>query len=94
MAITIVKHEVKDFGTWKRGYDDFASFRKEGGVMGASVHRDLENPNMVTVIHKYGSLGEAQAFISSDDLKEAMGKLGVIMPPEIWIGEDVESTPY
>ena len=94
MATTFVKHAVNDYGTWKRGYDDLASYRKEGGVIAASVHRDSEDSNMVIVMHQFGSMGEAQAFISSDDLKAIMQKLGVSGPPEIWISEDIESTPY
>lgn len=94
MATTIVKHEVQDFDTWKRGYDDFTPYRKEAGVIGASVHRDSENPNMVIVVHQYGSMAAAQAFIGSEDLKEKMQELGVVGRPEIWLAEDIESTPF
>lgn len=94
MATLFVKHEVNDFANWKRVYDDFASYRKEHGVTGASVHRDPEDSNMVIVTHQFENLSQAQAFANSEDLKSTMDKAGVSGPPEIWITEDLESTPF
>ncbi|KPK02778.1 MAG: cyclase [Anaerolineae bacterium SG8_19] len=94
MATTFVKHPVNDYASWKRVYDNLAQYRKEHGVTGASVHRDPKDPNMIIVTHQFGSLSDAQAFVNSEDLKGAMQEAGVSGPPEIWVTEDVESTPY
>ena len=94
MATMFVKHPVNDYASWKRVYDDFAQYRKENGVTGASVHRDVADPNMIIVTHQFGNVSQAQAFANSEDLKSTMEKAGVSGPPEIWFTEDVESTPY
>lgn len=94
MATMFVKHDVNDYESWKRVYDDFASVRREKGVTGASVHRDAENPNTIIVTHQFGSLDAARSFAGSDELKNAMSNAGVTGPPEIWFTEDVEETPY
>ena len=95
MATTMfARHKVSNYGNWKRVYDDFASVRKENGVTGASVHRDANDPNAITITHQFKDMNAATAFANSEELKSAMAKAGVAGPPEIWFTEDVEQTPY
>ena len=95
MATTMfVKHKVDDYGNWKRGYDAFASTRKEKGVTAASVHRDTDDPNIIIVTHKFKDMTAAMAFVNSEELKSAMAGAGVNGPPEFWFGEDIEQTAY
>ena len=94
MVTMFAKHKVNDYGKWKSVYDDFASVRKEGGVTGASVHRDADDPNVITITHQFNDLNAATAFAGSEDLKSAMMKAGVAGPPDIWFTEDVEQTSY
>jgi quinol monooxygenase YgiN len=94
MATLFVRHTVSDYGKWKRVYDDFARVRKEMGVTGASVHRDPNDPNVLVVTHKFKDLDTARAFTDSEELKSAMERSGVSGPPEVWLCEDIEQTPY
>ena len=94
MVTMFVRHKVSNYGNWKRVYDDFASVRKELGVKGASVHRDANDPNMITVTHQFNDMNAATALANSEDLKSAMMKAGVAGPPEFWFTNDVEQTPY
>jgi quinol monooxygenase YgiN len=94
MATLFVKHTVRDYGKWKKVYDELASTRKEKGVTGASVHRDANDPLVVIVTHRFKDVNAAKAFANSDELKSAMANAGVSGPPEIWFGEDIERTPY
>ncbi len=95
MATTMfVKHKVSDYGNWKRVYDEFASTRKEKGVTGASVHRDANDADTLTVTHQFNDLKAATSFADSEELKSAMANAGVSGPPEIWFTEDIEQTPY
>jgi quinol monooxygenase YgiN len=89
-----VRHKVNEFEAWKRVYDEFASTRLEKGVIGASVHRSVDEPNKITVTQQFKDLDTATAFANSEELKAAMAKAGVAGPPEIWFTEDVEQTPY
>lgn len=95
MSTTLfAKHPVNNYEDWKRVYDDFASTRKEMGVNGASVHRDADDPNVITVMHRFDNLDAARTFADSEELKTAMANAGVAGPPDIWFTEDVEQTAY
>jgi hypothetical protein len=48
MATLFARHEVSDFNTWKRAYDDFDSERSAMGVTAHGVYRAEDNPNDVT----------------------------------------------
>jgi quinol monooxygenase YgiN len=94
MATLFVRHTVKDYGNWKRIYDDFVSVRKAKGVTGASVYRDANDANTLIITHQFKNLNSAQAFANSEELKSAMANAGVSGHPEMWFGEDVESSAY
>lgn len=95
MATTMfVRHRVNNYEDWKRVYDDFGSVRKEKGVTGASVHRDANDPNAITITHQFKDMNAATAFANSEDLKSAMANAGVAGPPDIWFSEDIERTSY
>ena len=94
MATLFVRHKVDDYGKWKRGYDEFASLRKENGVIGSSVHRDANDPDLIIVTNQFKDVNAARTFAGSEQLKSAMAELGVSGPPEIWLAEDIEQTPY
>jgi len=94
MATLFVRHKVNNYESWKRGYDGFASVRKANGVIGASVYRDPKEPNTVVVIHQFKNMDEAIAMTNSDELKKAMADAGVTGQPEIWFGDEIETTPF
>jgi ABC-type sugar transport system substrate-binding protein len=79
-----VRHEVADYGVWKKAYDGFASAQKKAGVIYQAVYQSTDDPNDVTVIHDFHSLDKAKAFAASPDLKAAMEKSGVKGAPQIW----------
>jgi ABC-type sugar transport system substrate-binding protein len=79
-----VRHEVADYGSWKKAYDSFAPMQKKMGVTYQAVYQSTEDPNDVTVIHDFHSLAKAKAFAASPDLKSAMEKSGVKGAPQVW----------
>jgi len=91
-ATMFVRHEVNDYDHWKSVYDSIADFRSDMGVTGASVHRDAQEPNIVVITHRFGSMDEAMAFANNEQLKAGMQEAGVAGPPEFWFAEDVEYT--
>ena len=74
------RHKVADFEDWRAKFDEFEPTRKETG---ATVLREANDPNDVTVINTFESMEAAQAFFVREDLKAAMGEAGVQGPPEI-----------
>ncbi|MGD8413899.1 MAG: DUF1330 domain-containing protein [Candidatus Latescibacterota bacterium] len=84
MATLIVRHKVEDFGEWKKAYDAFDNERKTMGVTGHGVYQLEDNPNDVTVLHKFANMEAAKSFAKSDRLKEIMKGAGVVGKPDMW----------
>ena len=85
MVTTILTHEVKDFTTWKKGFDDDATNRSSMGVKVTGVYQSAEKPNVVTVITEVPSMEAIKGFLANPDLKAIMEKAGVIGAPEVHI---------
>jgi hypothetical protein len=84
MTTMFARHEVKDFSAWKSVYDAFDATRRSMGVTGHGVFQADGNPNDVTIYHEFGDMAAAKKFAESAELKETMGKAGVVGAPEIW----------
>ena len=83
MASMLIQHKVKDFAAWKNVFDSAAGLRASYGELSAQVYRDANDPNKVTTINKWDSLANAQKFVQSPELHEAMEKAGVDGPPTV-----------
>jgi quinol monooxygenase YgiN len=79
----VVTHEVKDYATWRKGYDADQPVRKKAGFKVFGVYTDTKNPNIVTIIGEFPSATAAEAFFTSADLKETMSKAGVVGAPDV-----------
>lgn len=87
-ALMIVRHPVNDYAAWRSVYEDVQPLRDAHGVTEATVLRDPENKNDLTVLHWFPSTAQATAFASSADLKSAMQRAGVNGAPSIAIVEE------
>lgn len=84
MATLFVRHRVNDYANWRQVYDSISPMQKQAGITAEAVYQADGEPNDVTVTHEFGSIGEAKAFAESADLREAMGKAGVLGVPTVW----------
>jgi hypothetical protein len=84
MVRLFVRHNVADYGAWRKVYDEFDPERRPMGVTGDAVFQSIDDPNDVTVWHDFDTVEAAQAFASSDKLKNAMQQAGVQGEPQIW----------
>lgn len=86
-AAVLVRHPVADFDTWKKGFDDHESVRRdEAAALAHHINRAEDDPNMVTVFIATSDIDKARAFTASEDLKEVMQEVGVVGPPEFtWV---------
>jgi hypothetical protein len=89
MVRMFVRHEVADFGKWKKGYDDFDKERRGLGVIGDAVYCAVDDGNDVTVTHDFDSLEKAKSFVDSPRLKEIRTAAGVTSQPTVWFGNPV-----
>lgn len=81
----LIRHRVKNFDEWKRGYDAHLPKRTEAGLKEMHLLRGSENPNEVVMLFQAADVGRAKAFAESADLKEAMQKAGVIDRPDVHV---------
>lgn len=88
MAISIIRHRVRDYNAWRKVYDSVGEMQKSGGVTEESVYQSKDDPNDVLVLHMFNSVEEAERFIASPDLRDAMGRAGVEGAPRVEIFED------
>jgi hypothetical protein len=84
-ALSIVKHPVSDYAAWRTVYEEVQPLRDKHGVSAADVLQDPTNPNEVTVLHWFPSVGNAEAFAADPGLKDAMARAGVTSAPRVEI---------
>jgi hypothetical protein len=84
MVRVFVRHSVADYARWRQEYDSFGQERGPLGVRGDAVFQTVDDPNEVTVWHDFDTLEQAQAFVTSDALMQAMNRAGVKDQPDIW----------
>ncbi len=78
-----VHHKVKDYGSWRAGYDAHEKSRVSAGITNGRVFRSAEDPNDVVVLLDVADVAKARTWLGSDDLKTAMQRSGVIGSPSI-----------
>ena len=92
MATIIVRHKVKDYASWKAGYDDHGPARRAAGCQGTVVYRSADDPNQVVIVLEWDSLENAQKFAGSDELREKMQEVGVADQPDMYFLNEADRT--
>jgi len=82
-ALSIVRHPVSDYTAWRTVYEEVQPLRDKHGVNAADVLQDPADPNKLTILHWFPSVGQAQAFVADPALKDAMARAGVSAPPQV-----------
>lgn len=85
MALLTVQHTVQDYPAWRAVYDALAEVQRDWGVMDESVHQLDSEPNTVLVLHHFATVAQAQGFLTSRELQDAMHRAGVQGTPRVEI---------
>jgi hypothetical protein len=72
--------KVKDYATWRTGYDGREKSRLSAGITNGRVFRNAQDPNDVVILQ---DVARARAWLGSDDLKSEMQKSGVVGSPNV-----------
>jgi hypothetical protein len=73
----MVKHKVKDWGAWKKAFDDHKQARMDAGLTDRVVGHTVGDDHRVTLVFAVADVNKAKAFIKSKDLKDKMNEAGV-----------------
>jgi hypothetical protein len=75
--------KVKDYGTWRTGYDEREKSRVSAGITNGRVFRNAQDPNDVVILQDVADVAKARAWLGSDDMKATMQKSGVVGSPNV-----------
>jgi hypothetical protein len=89
MYVIAINHAVDDYEKWKQVYDTYPP-TTAGGANFSRVNRDIDDPNLITVVAGFDSLDTLKSFASDPQLKDLMHQAGVQGQPRIEIYEEVE----
>lgn len=78
----LTSHHVKNFDVWLAGFDAGAEIRDESGMLGAAVHRSMDDPSLALVYLQAESFDALRGLAASEELKTAMLESGVASEPE------------
>ena len=80
----LVRHKVRNFSEWKRGYDAHRSMREAAGLTEQKLLHGSDDPNEVILLFQAQDPARAHAFAESADLRDTMQKVGVVDTPDIY----------
>jgi uncharacterized protein YeaO (DUF488 family) len=83
-SFVLVRHKVRDFSEWKRGYDAHLPKRTEAGLTEKHLLQSASDPNEVVLLLEAKDQNRAKAFVESADLRETMQKVGVVDKPDVY----------
>ncbi len=83
MVTVILEHKVKDFDRWVDAYKAHDPMRRRFGCTGASVHRNLEDPQDVVIEFKWKSAEAFREFMEKSDVRDVMRAAGVVSEPAV-----------
>lgn len=86
----VVTHEVADYSTWKKVFDEHGSARQRAGITRTHINRGADNPNLVSVYLGSADAASLREFLGNDDLKATMTRAGVKGPPTVVLMTPVE----
>jgi heme-degrading monooxygenase HmoA len=85
---------LKDFDAWKPAFDEHQAVREKHGGKGHRLYRTLDDPNSVVIVSEFETAEGANAFMADPSLPEAMDRGGVVMPPNVWPCDEMETRTY
>ncbi len=89
MKITaLVSHDIKDWKTFKEGFDAHESVRAASGIT-AKAYKKTDSSNTVYVIGEIPSKEVFDEFFSDPDFHKHMEMIGVVQPVDVTVLEEI-----
>src|SRR5580704_10213428 len=73
--------KVKDYSSWRTGYDGREKSRVSAGITNGRVFRRAEDQNDVVILQDVADVAKARIWLGSDETKAAREKGGVVGSP-------------
>jgi hypothetical protein len=83
MAYGIYRFTMEDYEHWKSVFDEDGANRLRASSRGGYIFRNRANANELVVLLDYADEAAMEASNSSPELRETMGRSGIVGPPDI-----------
>ena len=83
-GFVLIRHKVRNFATWKAGYDAHQAKRAEAGLTEKYLLHGADDPNEVVLLFEAQDIVRAKEFAASADLREKMQEVGVVDKPDVY----------
>jgi hypothetical protein len=97
MHILRIEHQIRDFDTWKRAFENDPVGREQSGVRHHRILRPTDDPNYVMIDLEFDSSSEAETFLAAlrrDVWGSRRAAPALVGDPQARIAETVESKGY
>jgi hypothetical protein len=84
----IVSHRVEDYDRFKAVFDAHPPAR--GSATSHTVGRDVDDPDLITVVATFASAEQAIAWRDNPELRDAIGSAGLMGEPTVGVFDVVE----
>ena len=85
MSLVILNHRVKDYASWKPGYNADLPRRSEAGLKEIFVGTREDDPQEVYLIFEVQDVARAQKMLENPELHKIMDESGVIRRPSVTV---------
>jgi len=93
MITVVIEHGIKEYGPWKRVFDEHARSRKEHGCVGEELFRSPDGGVIMNVM-RWPDRASAEGFMADPSLGEALARAGVTSEPRVGFWDSVETTEF
>ncbi len=87
MQYVLIIHEVADYQSWKKIFDEAAGIRQAAGERTYQVLQYVEQPNKIVHFSAWTSIDHAQQFFESPQLVKIRAEAGVKSPEFIYLDQ-------
>jgi hypothetical protein len=94
MPFVVIQHRLKDYEAWKPAFDSHEAVRRKHGRNVHRLYRTLVDPNSVVIVSEFATVEGVNAYMAAPSLPEAMDRGGVVMPPTVWLCDEIETRDY
>jgi hypothetical protein len=81
MSAMIVHMKVKDYGLWRKAFEDSTAQRRSGGFLDDQIFRSEQDGNDLILLMHVKDIAAAKQFAVSEGRRVAMERNGVIGTP-------------
>ena len=85
MSSVLIIHEVEDYQSWKKVFDNAAGIRKAAGEISYQVLKYEHEPNKIVHFSEWTSTQAAKTFFESPELVKIRAEAGVKAPEFIYL---------